>query len=92
MLLQRVGAVVLVLGSALVEAALFLRDVRNDQCQRNGIVVGFLDERVAAGRLRGGVIPDQLAVDVPGGPARQPDIVPHYGCDLGLCLQPRWHI
>lgn len=42
-LFQRVGAVVLVLGSALVEATLFLRDISNDQCQRNGIVVSFLD-------------------------------------------------
>lgn len=43
-LFQRVGAVVLVLGSASVEATLFLGDVSDDQCQRNGIVVGVPDE------------------------------------------------
>lgn len=51
MLFQRVGAVVLVLGSALVEPTLFLCDISNDQCQRNGIVVSFLDQRVTESHL-----------------------------------------
>lgn len=51
MLLQRVRAVVLVLSSALVEATVLLGDVSNDQRQGNGVVVDFLDHRVAGSRL-----------------------------------------
>lgn len=92
MLLQRVRAVVLVLSSALVEATVLLRDISNDQRQRNGVVVSFLDHQVTGSRLRGGVVPGQVAVDVLGGPAGQLDVVPHNGCDLWVCLQPKRHI
>lgn len=51
MLLQRVRAVVLVLGSALVEPAVLPRDVGDEQGQRDGISVHSPEHRVAGGWL-----------------------------------------
>lgn len=50
-LLPRVRAVVLVLGSAPVEATLLPRDVGNEQGQRDGIFVCFPDHGVARSQL-----------------------------------------
>lgn len=88
MLLQRAAAVVLVLGTALVEAAVLFCDVCNDQGQGNGVGVSAPGQRAAMSRPHGGVGPGQVAVDVPGGPAGQLGSAPCNGCDLWGRLQP----